>query len=115
MSQEIKKTIPDESKYALIDGSKSPETARNKAIIRGIPLLNGRPVRVRKVDDARRLLSRLILEFQKGSIGGQAAKDLCYLVISYVNVAVQTDLESRLSKLEEGYRRGQSQEANRSS
>lgn len=64
------------------------------------PSLLDKPIRISKVRDARRLLGKLILEFQKGNIANQDAKDLCYLVTSYVNVAVQSDFEERLQKLE---------------
>jgi hypothetical protein len=65
------------------------------------PSLLGKPIRISKVRDARRLLGKLILEFQKGNIANQDAKDLCYLVTSYVNVAVQSDFEERLQQLED--------------
>ena len=67
----------------------------------GTPHLIGRPVRLKTVDDARRLLSRLILEFQRGTIDDKKSKCLCYLVVSYVDVATQTDFEDRIKALEE--------------
>lgn len=58
------------------------------------------PIKIRKLKDAKRLLSRLIYNFQQGSITGRDAKDLTYLLISYVNICGQTEFEERLIKLE---------------
>lgn len=53
--------------------------------------------------DAQRLLSRLIHEFQKGTLDDRWAKTLCYLVTAYVSVAKDSELEERLRRLEEHY------------
>ena len=60
-----------------------------------------KPVRIRKLKDAKRLLSRLIHEFQKGTINNRDAKDLCYLIVSFVQIAKDVDLEERINQLEE--------------
>ncbi len=57
-------------------------------------------MRVRNIQDARRLLSRLILQLQTGAIEGRQAKDLTYILISYVQIARESDLEVRLEELE---------------
>ena len=59
------------------------------------------PVKIRQLKDAKRLLSKLITEFQKGTIKSREAKDLCYLIVSYVNIAKDIDLEERIKSLEE--------------
>jgi len=69
------------------------------------PLFVGKPVRITKVRDAKRLLSKLILGFQKGEIKNQDAKDLTYMLISYVNICTQVDFETRLRSLEEQTKR----------
>lgn len=65
-------------------------------------LLN-KPIRISRIKDAKRLLSRLIFEFQKGTINGRDAKDLTYLLISYVTICKAIDFEERLIKLEEKF------------
>ena len=59
-----------------------------------------RPVKVRKLKDAKRLLSRLIVQLQAGTIAGQDAKDLCYLLSTFVQIVRDADLEQRIEKLE---------------
>jgi hypothetical protein len=54
----------------------------------------------RNVNDAKRILSKLISEFIKGSIEDSRAKTLCYLLSAFVNITRETDFESRLSELE---------------
>ena len=59
-----------------------------------------RPVRVRKLKDAKRLLSRLIVQLQAGTIAGQDAKDLCYLLSTFVQIVRDGELETRIERLE---------------
>ena len=47
----------------------------------------GNPIRVKKNTDAKRLLSRLIYQLQKGEITGQDAKDLCYLLSTFITLS----------------------------
>lgn len=65
------------------------------------PMLLGKPVTVRTSADAKRLLTKLISAFQRGQIVGRDAKDLCYLVVSFIQVCQQKEMEDRLSRLEE--------------
>jgi len=58
------------------------------------------PIKVTNLKNAKRLLSKLIYELQAGTIEGQRAKDLCYLLISYVNVFKSYEIENRLTELE---------------
>jgi len=94
-----KNAVKDDSKSEYIACSKCPKTPPDKANGEGIPIL-GRPIRIRSIEDARRLLSRLILEFQKGTVENRNAKDLCYLVISFVNIVSQSEIENRLAEIE---------------
>lgn len=60
-----------------------------------------KPVRIKKISDAKRLLSKLIYKLQTGEITGQVAKDLTYLLISYVNIVRDLEIENRLKIIEE--------------
>lgn len=62
---------------------------------------SARPIRVKNINDARRLLSRLIYQLQVEQIEGRQAKDLTYLLISYVSITRDSDLEQRLAAIEE--------------
>jgi hypothetical protein len=64
------------------------------------PSLAERPIRIRTLRDARRLMGRIIVAFQRGEIGGRDAKDLAYLISVYVQVAKNADLEDRIINLE---------------
>jgi hypothetical protein len=57
--------------------------------------------RVKNVEDAKNLLSRLISLFCKGQISGRDAKDLCYLLSQYVAITKDVDFEERLIALEQ--------------
>ena len=58
------------------------------------------PIKVDSLKSARRLLSRLIYQLQTKEVDSRVAKDLCYLLISYVNVFKSYEFEERLEKLE---------------
>jgi hypothetical protein len=58
------------------------------------------PVKVTNLKNAKRLLSKLIYELQAGKISNQDAKDLTYLLVSFVNVFKQYETEQRISELE---------------
>ena len=60
-----------------------------------------KPVKVTKISDAKRLLSKLIYKLQTGEVAGQDAKDMTYLLISYVNMIKDIQFEERLRQLEE--------------
>jgi hypothetical protein len=57
------------------------------------------------------LLSKLIAGFCRGEIDGDNAKTLCYLLVSWVNIARDSDLEQRIEKLEQS-QGGSSDETN---
>ncbi len=60
-----------------------------------------RSVHVRTLTDAKWLLSRSMTQLQGGRIHGQDAKDLCYLLSTFVQVVKDADIEERLTKLEQ--------------
>jgi len=60
-----------------------------------------RPVKVRTLKDAKRLLSRIIIQLQAGTIKGQDAKDLCYLISTFIQLVRDYELEERIKKLEQ--------------
>lgn len=77
------------------------QVINSKELIENQSTLLTKPVKIRHLKDAKRLLSKLITEFQKGTIKSREAKDLCYLVISYVQIAKDVDIEDRLKVLED--------------
>lgn len=64
-----------------------------------IPILKYKK-RVRTIQDAKAILSKLISAFMKGEIDNKDAKDLCYLLNTYVAIHRDTDLEERIEQLE---------------
>lgn len=64
-----------------------------------------RPIRVRSIKHAKRLLSRIITDFQRGEVSDQNAKTLCYLLISYVTITRDYDFEQRITKIENTMRK----------
>lgn len=87
----------------IIEGGKS-QTIKNNKLNEGYSPLLEKPIRINKVSSARRLLSKIIYEFQCGTINNQNSKDLCYLLISYVNICSQVDFEERLKNLENKFK-----------
>ena len=65
------------------------------------PFKGKSPLRVSKPKDAKRLLSRLIYQFQTGEITSRDAKDLAYLVSVFISIVKDIELEERIQKLEE--------------
>lgn len=57
-------------------------------------------IKVTNLKQAKRLLSRMIYDLQTGTIENQTAKDLTYLLVSYVNVFKQYEIEQRLDLIE---------------
>jgi hypothetical protein len=58
------------------------------------------PIKVTNLKNAKRLLSKLIYELQAGTIDNQTAKDLTYLLVSFVNVFKPYEMEKRVSEIE---------------
>jgi hypothetical protein len=57
-------------------------------------------IQVKNVKQAKRLLSRIITQFQRGEITDFDAKTLCYLLISLVSICKDIDFEERITLLE---------------
>ncbi|HMN16294.1 MAG TPA: hypothetical protein PKD03_01645 [Ignavibacteriaceae bacterium] len=58
------------------------------------------PVKVTNLKAAKRLLAKLIYDLQTDKIDNQKAKDLTYLLVSYVNIFKQYELELRIEEIE---------------
>jgi hypothetical protein len=69
-----------------------------------------KPIKVNKIADARRLLSKIISKLQTGEIKGQDAKDMTYLLINYVRIFKDEEFEKWLSELEEKMKEYKSEE-----
>ena len=79
-----------------------PKTAECNGLGLVPPLMGLRPIRVSCARDAKRLMARIILALQKQTIASQTARDLCYLLVTYVTMLRETELEERVAKLERG-------------
>jgi hypothetical protein len=60
-----------------------------------------KPLKIVDAKSAKRLFSRLITEFQKGTIKSRDAKDLAYLLVSFLQSCTQAEIEDRLERLEQ--------------
>jgi len=63
------------------------------------PLL-GKVYRVTTPKQAKKLLSALIIAFQKGEVNSRFAKDLCYFLSVFLTVFRDSDFETRIKALE---------------
>ena len=87
---------------SLKDGTNSPKFLKLRNLRRNSPLsLRENPIRVRNLRDAKKLLSRLLVSFQRGEVEGREAKDLAYLLSVFVQVVKDAELEKRIDRLEE--------------
>jgi len=77
---------------------KSKQLVETKKVKGNYTLSN--PIKVTSLKNAKRLLSRLIYDLQSGLIENQTAKDLTYLLVSYVNVFKQYEIEKRIDEIE---------------
>ncbi len=57
-------------------------------------------VRVNTLASAKRLLSRLITEYQKDCISTEKAKTLTYLLQCFVSIHKEIDLENKIIEME---------------
>ena len=60
-----------------------------------------KPVKIVSISSAKRLLSKLIYKLQTGEVTGKNAKDMCYLLISYVNMVKDFELAKKIEVIEE--------------
>lgn len=77
---------------------KTPQKTKLKKVKGNYTLSN--PIKVTSLKQAKRLLSKLIYDLQTGMIENQTAKDLTYLLVSYVNVFKQYEIEKRIDEIE---------------
>lgn len=66
-----------------------------------IPLGGRRVIRIGDVRSAKRLLSRVLMLLQRGEIEESLAKTITYVASNFVTIMRDSDLEDRMSKLEE--------------
>jgi hypothetical protein len=59
-----------------------------------------RPIKVRDVRTAKRLLSNIILQVQKNEILSETARLLVYCLSTYVSICKDSDFETRLVTIE---------------
>ena len=59
-----------------------------------------RPIRIRSVKDARRLLARILKQLQLEEISENRAKTISYVANSYAKLYEVSELEERVSELE---------------
>jgi len=78
-----------------------PKTAECNGLGLVPPLMGLRPIRVSCARDAKRLMARIILALQKQTIASQTARDLCYLLIQFTALLKETELETRVLRLEQ--------------
>lgn len=63
------------------------------------PMFN-KIVRVNNARSAKRLMGKIILEFQRRTICSDDAKTLCYLVSTFIQACTMSDIEERVKSLE---------------
>ena len=59
-----------------------------------------RPIRIRSVKDARRLLARVLKQLQLEKISESRAKTISYVANSYAKLYEVSELEERVTELE---------------
>ena len=83
------------------EGSNLPKVLNLRRDKKNSPLsLKEKPIRVKNLKDAKKLISRLLVAFQREEIDGRNAKDLAYLLSVFIQICKDVELEDRLTKLE---------------
>ena len=83
------------------EGSNLPKVLNLRRDKKNSPLsLKEKPIRVKNLRDAKKLISRLLVAFQREEIDGRNAKDLAYLLTVFIQIVKDGELEERLTKLE---------------
>ena len=65
-----------------------------------IPPISGRCIKVNSIQQAKRLLSKIILLLQKGLIDGRRAKDLVYILSIFTAIVKDSEFDDRLREIE---------------
>ena len=60
------------------------------------PSLNEKPVIVKDVKTAKRLLSRLISEYQTGGVNETYCKTLCYMLNVFISIEKELETQQRI-------------------
>jgi hypothetical protein len=63
-------------------------------------------IKINKVRDARRLLSKLIYEFQTGEVTSEKAKTLSYLLNIYIQIFKVSEFETKIEEIEKKINEG---------
>ncbi len=63
--------------------------------------LKEEPIRVKNLKDAKKLLSRLLVSFQREEVDSRQAKDLAYLISVFIQAVKDAELEERIKVLED--------------
>lgn len=94
--------MADEKKHKRnLISFKKAEALKNKALTKSSPCgVTSRPVRVKRIQDARRLLSRLIYLYQLDQVTGEKARVLTYLVNSFIALWKDIELAGKIEELE---------------
>ncbi len=94
--------MSEPAKQGEKQGANTPKVLSLRQGGRNSPLsLKERPVRVRSLKDAKKLLARLLVGFQRGEIQGEDARTLCHIISTYIQLVKDLDLEARIVELEE--------------
>jgi hypothetical protein len=91
------------NKKKVIARGKTTQNLKNKRVTAApLPLLPFLPGRIapRNIEEAKKILSRLISSFVRGKVTDHQSKTLCYLLTSFVMMVKDNDFESRLQLLE---------------
>ncbi len=64
-------------------------------------MANKRHIRLKDARSAKKLLATLINQLYRGEISGDTARDMGYLVKIFLDAVESSDIEKRLSALEE--------------
>jgi hypothetical protein len=83
---------------------KQAKNEQLQAGIKAVPLphrpTKARPIKIKDLNSAKKLLERLIFELQTDAIDPAKAKNITYLLQTYNSVYKADEIETRLSELE---------------
>ncbi len=93
--------MTEPAKQSGESGANTPKVLALRQGGRNSPLsLKEKPVRVRNLKDAKKLLGRLLVGFQRGEIQGEDARTLCHIISTYIQLVKDVELEARIAELE---------------
>lgn len=71
-----------------------------KRNVKDVQSLKQKPVRVRSGKDAKKLLSRLLVAFQRGEVANDEARTIAHLLSVFIQIEKEIELLERIEKLE---------------